>query len=265
MKKCSICNKEYVENPMLEVLPLSLKEKLKYISNCECEFEILQKENEEKMKLQILENEKQSRLNKVKKYKDISVQDKKFFESTFENTEKNNYTKYCEKYANAFIVKENAPGIIFYGKVGTGKTHLAACISNRIMDNGKTVLTLNMSRYLGRLRKEWSEAEEDILNHVESVDLLVIDDFGVENMTSWTYEKIFNLIDKRYRTGKACIITTNLNYSKDTTENELAIKFKDEFGNNRISDRINEMCYPMLIEGESRRKPDRNRFMEFLS
>ena len=88
MKKCSICNKEYVENPMLEVLPLSLKEKLKYIPNCECEFEILRKENEEKMKLQILENEKQSRLKKVKKYKDISVQDKKFFESTFENTEK---------------------------------------------------------------------------------------------------------------------------------------------------------------------------------
>ena len=115
------------------------------------------------------------------------------------------------------------------------------------------------------MRERWSEAEEDILNHVESVDLLVIDDFGVENMTSWTYEKIFNLIDKRYRTGKACIITTNLNYSKDTTENELAIKFKDEFGNNRISDRINEMCYPMLIEGESRRKPDKNRFMEFLS
>ena len=52
------------------------------------------------------------------------------------------------------------------------------------------------------------------------------------------FKKIFNLIDKRYRTGKACIITTNLNYSKDIKENELAIKFKDEFGNDRISNRI---------------------------
>lgn len=265
MKNCTICGKEYKENPMLSILPNSLKERLKYIPDCECEYELMKKEKDEETKKQILENEKQSRLKKVKKYKDISVQDKKFFESTFENTEENNYTKYCEKYANAFITKDDAPGIIFYGKVGTGKTHLAACISNRIMQNSKTVLTLNISRYLGILRKDWSEAEEDILKHVESVDLLVIDDFGVENMTPWTYEKIFNLIDKRYRTGKACIITTNLNYSKDIKENELAIKFKDEFGNNRISDRINEMCYPMLIEGESRRKPNRDKFMEFLS
>ena len=57
MKKCSICGKEYTENPMLSVLPNSLKERLKYIPDCECEYELMKKEKDEETKKQILENE----------------------------------------------------------------------------------------------------------------------------------------------------------------------------------------------------------------
>ena len=75
--------------------------------------------------------------------------------------------------------------------------------------------------------------------------LLIIDDLGAERGTEYAVENVFNVIDRRYRSGKPLIITTNLHLSMLTNEQSLDKK--------RIYDRILELCIPVCVNGASKR------------
>lgn len=75
--------------------------------------------------------------------------------------------------------------------------------------------------------------------------LLIIDDLGAERGTEYAVENVFNVIDRRYRSGKPLIITTNLHISMLTNEQSLDKK--------RIYDRILELCIPIGVNGASKR------------
>ena len=75
--------------------------------------------------------------------------------------------------------------------------------------------------------------------------LLIIDELGAERGTEYAVENVFNVIDRRYRSGKPLIITTNLHISMLTNEQSLDKK--------RIYDRILELCIPICVNGASKR------------
>ena len=96
----------------------------------------------------------------------------------------------------------------------------------------------------------------------------MIDDFGGEkgldkNQTGWRGEKIYNLIDARYRSEKPLIISTNLNFSEDEEKCEISEKFSSH-GQNRIRDRIIDMCFPVQVTGKSKRGMTKQKFFEFM-
>lgn len=255
MMKCKYCGKEYKLNnaKFLSILSPEMQEKLKYIPDCDCLEKIAQQEQEKREKAL----EKERVLNKIKKYKDISVIDKKLVNSRFESAEMTDrHINLCKRYAEKFVKVGTAPqGLLMYGPVGTGKTFASACIANYLMDNNKTVLVMNLGLYLMKLKKEWDEAESDVLEYVKKCDLLIIDDFGVEKATEFVIDKTFALIDTRYRTEKPMIITTNLSMK------EIEAKFES-----RIADRLEEMCFSIRVEGESKRAvKKKNEFLEFIA
>ena len=100
------------------------------------------------------------------------------------------------------------------------------------MERGKSVMALNLGLYLARLKSDWSRTETEILDKISECDLLIIDDFGAERVTDWVLEKVFLLIDVRYKSEKPIIISTNLEYRKDR-ECDIARVF-----GKRVKDRI---------------------------
>lgn len=253
MQRCKYCGKEYKLNENIpEFLPNAFKEKIKYIPSCNC-LEIKMQEEYEERERRL---EKERLQNKIKKYKDISVIDKKLLNANFIKAEQDKHIKLCQKYAEKFVKIGTAPqGLLLHGSVGTGKTFATACIANYLMENGKTVLVMNLGLYLIKLKKEWDEAESNVLEYVKHCDLLVIDDFGVEKVTEFVLDKAFALIDTRYRAEKPLIITTNLSMRD----------IENKFGS-RIADRLQEMCYPLRVEGQSKRaNRKRDDFFEFIA
>lgn len=250
---CKYCGKEYIENKDIPAnFPEFIREAMRYRPACNCEEKQEKKRREEQEK----ERQRQCLMNKVKRYKDISVIDKKFLDSRFDNADMaDKHMAMAKKYAENFIKYGTAEGgILLYGGVGTGKTYATACICNELMSNGKTVLVMNLGLYYLKLRREWAEAENDVLNYVKTCDLLVIDDLGTENVSEFTKEKIFNLIDTRYRANKPMLITTNL------TPDEI----REKLGS-RIADRIAGSCLEYEVKGESKRKFDKKAFAEWLT
>lgn len=237
--KCKRCGVEYKLNENIaDFLPEILKEKLKYIPNCDC----LEKETEKELEIMDKKYEEERRISRIKRFKDVSIVDSKFNKSFFKYSEVNKTIKMCKKYVDKFIEKTPKVGVYLYGPVGTGKTFSASCMANELMENNKTVLVMNLGLYLTKLKREWAEAENDVLNYAKECDMLIIDDFGVEKVSEFVLEKLFALIDTRYRSQKAMIITSNLSLE------EIMSKFGD-----RIADRIVDMCFPIEVKGESMR------------
>ena len=247
----------YIENHMLsESLIKILGDKIRYIPSCKCHETFYERELEKIER----ENEKERVKNRGNRYRNFSIIDNKFLNSLFEKadfTEK--HMEIAKKYAEKFIEKDCDVGILFYGNSGTGKTFASACIGNYLMERGRNVIALNIGLYLTELKQEWSRKETELLHKISKCDLLIIDDLGCEKISEWVLEKIFLLIDTRYRASKPVIITTNLFYSR---ENEKCGIYST-FGT-RIKERISEMCFPVCCKGESKRKSGTEKFMDFL-
>ena len=205
------------------------------------------------------ENDEMKRHNhaicyKIAKYEKISIFDKLHKQNTFENATstneketayKNSFKKYCYNFDKA---KENGVGLLLTGNAGNGKTFYSNCIANFLKEKGYSVLSFNLSGYMQELRKfDEKEKEKELLGAVETVDLVIIDDVGSENITEWGQEKMFNLFNTIYLHKKPCIVTTNNNASE--LGKHLTIN-----GSNKILDRLLELCKPFKFDWESRRK-----------
>ena len=104
--------------------------------------------------------------------------------------------------------------LVLAGKTGTGKGHLAAAVCMTAMRAGHSAFFATSREILLMLRASWSDKEApselDVLRHLVSVDLLVIDDIGVQFGTDAERDQLFSVIDGRYREQKPMILTTNL-------------------------------------------------------
>jgi len=134
-------------------------------------------------------------------------------------------------------------GLFLYGPAGTGKTIYAAAILMEMKRlsylsgtstyvQGAFVNTLNL---LGEIKSTFSnngQQAEVLIEKYSSVDVLILDDLGMQKSTEWVLETLMLIINNRYENLKSTIITSNLNLE------ELAA----QLGDDRIPSRIYEMC-----------------------
>lgn len=161
----------------------------------------------------------------------------------------------AEKYVRRFDeMYEKKQGLLFWGTVGTGKSYTAACIANELLDQMIPVVMTSFVKILQNIQGNLDE-EEKIMAGLNVAKLLIIDDLGAERSTDYALEKVYNIIDSRYLSGKPLILTTNMTL-KEMQETQ-DIRYK------RIYDRIFEMCFPVRFAGSSwREKVAAKRFDE---
>jgi len=189
---------------------------------------------------------------RLEKFKAYSLMDNRFEASTFANwvhrpDNQMDYAlgmRYCEQWETMYA---NNRGLLLYGRAGNGKTFLSFAIANALYRQGKAVMAISISRLLALIKdsfdKHDSYGETDVLNTIRDANLLVLDDIGVEYKTAWAYEKLYAIIDTRYRANKPTIITTN--FTLDALRENLAtvdLKSRLRDPSERIFSRITEMC-----------------------
>lgn len=152
---------------------------------------------------------------------------------------------------------EKGRGLYIQGKPGVGKTHLAAGIARAVLEKHRCpVMILTMVDLLSRLRATFNdktgEDEAYLMRMLSMVDLLIIDDLGKENPTNWTLERIYQIIDNRYQTGKIMLITTN--YSDAVLIRRLSRDGElDTTTAEAIVSRLHEMCASIAMTGKDHR------------
>lgn len=158
-------------------------------------------------------------------FKEKSLMNKDLEEATLTSYfPKNESQKQALIKANEYVDNfDKKQGIIIQGDPGLGKSHLAASIVKEVVKNKHTGIFISLPRLMTELRATYSKAsnlkEIDILTGLQKVDLLVLDDLGVEidgkkdEAAAWARGKVYEVIDSRI--GMSTIYTTNF------TANEL--------------------------------------------
>jgi DNA replication protein DnaC len=103
--------------------------------------------------------------------------------------------------------------LLLRGGYGSGKTHLAAAISNFAVGMGVPTLFLTVPDLLDTLRFSYDSEDttfEGRFDEIRNAPLLVLDDFGTQNVTGWAQEKLFQIVNFRYINKLPLVITTNL-------------------------------------------------------
>jgi DNA replication protein DnaC len=105
-------------------------------------------------------------------------------------------------------------GLWLMGDVGTGKTTLAMLVSKAAVEAQRTVAIYSLPHLLARIRRTYdADAGEGYLEFFErltSVDLLHIDDLGVEKRSDWALEQLYAIVNERYEAQRSIVVTTNL-------------------------------------------------------
>lgn len=107
----------------------------------------------------------------------------------------------------------NEKNLLFLGNTGLGKTFLSNCIAKEILVQKKTVLYQTSPIMLDNIidyRFGKSDLKE-VYDNVINVDLLIIDDLGVESLNAIKISELFNIINARLLNSKKTVISTNLN------------------------------------------------------
>jgi DNA replication protein DnaC len=199
----------------------------------------------EKVDAEKQEEKRKEHEQRVEELKLVGLPESRMRSWCFANDDGGNerLSRIARKYVQNFEqMRERGKGLLLYGAVGTGKSFMAACIANALIEQEHPCI---MTTLFNLNNKLW-DSTADCFSKISKSHLLIIDDFAAERKTEYMNEFVQNIIDQRYRSGEPMIITTNL-----TAEE---IKFPADIKDQRLFSRLLEMCIPIEVKGNDRRK-----------
>lgn len=170
------------------------------------------------------------------------------FENFNSNSENELAIAIAKDYANKNITSADTKGLIIMGESGVGKTHLAASIANRLIENDKIVLMERLITLLDMIKetfKDNTKSENELIELYSNVDLIIIDDLGTEKISNWALEKLYTIIENRNENKLPIIITTRFN------KQGLIERFsqsQDEQLVDAIISKLYQMCYGVTLK-----------------
>jgi len=134
-----------------------------------------------------------------------------------ENKGQENALKESRKYLDNYEIEKTTGAAMFYcGSFGTGKTHLSIAILNNLIVNKKIrgiySTTMKMIRDIRSSYTNNNLSEQKLIDKYVNIELLILDEVGVQMGTDAEKLLIYEVINGRYENYKPTIILSNLSF-----------------------------------------------------
>lgn len=109
---------------------------------------------------------------------------------------------------------DKAQDLVFYGRTGRGKTHLAAALGMKAVEMGRSVRfrqTTELVLQLGKAKRDGTL--DNLLKDLSRADLIVLDEFGYVPFDIDGARLLYQVIAGSYE-RRSIIFTTNIEFSK---------------------------------------------------
>lgn len=138
--------------------------------------------------------------------------------------------------------------ILITGSTGVGKSYLATALGHQACIDGRRVLYLNATKMFSKLKMAKADGSYlKELSKIERQHLIIIDDFGLQQLDNQNRMTLLEIIEDRHKKGSV-IITSQLPVSK----------WYDVIGEKTIADaildRLIHQAHRIELKGESMRK-----------
>lgn len=137
-------------------------------------------------------------------------------------------------------------GVYLYGPYGTGKTHLMASTVFRAIQDGTPACMMSVPRLLDTIRSKGRNDDTEIEHLAYTIPYLALDDIGKQKDSDWTEERLFMLLDERYKRHIAGKGHTSLT-------SQFPLDMLAQRMDGAIISRIKGMCRVFFMDGEDYR------------
>mgnify|MGYP002624867202 FL=1 len=253
--KCGFCNQKL--KPIgLDYLYVNYDKNMIEYERCNCEkaarfwkeFDLEQEEKQRQEKYRKI-------INNIYKDNYMKKRLQKYnFENLIDTYDDTSIINQLIKFTDLCIKSEMKNGLIIYGDIGYQKTYLGACIANKMIERDRIILMEKSSSIIDKIKESFNNdglSETQIVELYSNVDMLIIDDFGNENLSKWALEKLYKIISNRYDNELPIVITTR--YNKEQLIEQLSTENDTEIAEEAV-EVLNEMCYGISIAEEIKAK-----------
>lgn len=144
--------------------------------------------------------------------------------------------------------------VLILGPVGVGKTFLANSLGHVACRQGRSAQMIRAEKLFKLLKASRLDNTHDReLRRLIGLDVLLIDDFGLDQMDSNESRDFYELVVERHRRG-SIVVTSN------REPQEWLALMADPIRAQSAIDRLQNAAYELVIEGESYRKRQKPRF-----
>lgn len=165
------------------------------------------------------------------------------------------------KYINDYIKnynKDRLKALYLTGSFGSGKTYLISALFNELAKQNVTSVIVYFPEFLRTLKSSFNDIENSYnerFNHVKNAKLLLIDDIGAENLTTWGRDEILGtILQYRMQENLPTFFTSNLNMKELEEHLSITTSSSDKVKARRIIERIKYLTDEMTLIGINRRK-----------
>lgn len=275
-------NKEFKE--FVETLPISEDILIKYTSkletaakefhNCKkckglhsCKNEVYgycyspEKENETinfsyAMCDKLRNKEKEEEYLKNVKYYDVPEEIKK---ASFKDLYKDDVNrvpvlKYITDFIKKYSEKQDVKGLYLNGSFGSGKTYLIAALFNDMAKKNVKSAIVYYPEFLRDLKASFNKDYEEKFNYIKKVDLLLLDDIGAENVSSFNRDEVLGpILQYRMEENLPTFFTSNLTLEELETNLSITSTGVDKVKSRRIIERIKQLSVDIKLISKNRR------------
>lgn len=138
--------------------------------------------------------------------------------------------------------------VLILGPVGVGKTHLASGLGHVACRRGYSVLFVRTEGLLKQLRAcRLDHTVEREMRRLIAVDLLVLDDFGLDALDPTESRDIYEILLERHQ-RRSTVVTSN------RAPDEWLATMSDPLRAQSVIDRLTNAAYELVLDGESYRR-----------